>query len=100
MRAPRVERGLQPPEGCVLPYTTPGKDSIQGEVNRCLKEELMGESNLVDIVANLVKEVKILQAKVDAHNDDRVRQIVQEELAVWEKRQVQRARFGEQFEGK
>ena len=60
----------------------------------------MEESNLVDVVANLIKEVKILQAKMDALNDERIRQIVQDELAKWEKRQVHRARFGDQFERK
>lgn len=33
-------------------------------------------------------------------SEERIRQIVQEELAAWEKRQVQRARFGDQFERK
>jgi len=60
----------------------------------------MTESNLVDVVANLVKEVKALQAKIDAHNDERVRQIVQEELAKYDKEQVHKRRFGEQFERK
>lgn len=41
-----------------------------------------------------------LRAAREALSEARIREIIRDELAGWEKRQVQRVRFGEQFERK
>jgi hypothetical protein len=51
-------------------------------------------------LAELQKVRAELNAVREALSEARIRQIVKEELAIYDKRQLQRARFGEQFERK
>lgn len=53
----------------------------------------MASETLKDLVKALTKEDTILEAE-SSKVEERIRRIVREELAAWEKKQVQARRFG------